>query len=365
MSKKVYFGTSAARRVKRIYLGIGGMARKVRRAYIGVEGVARACLGAGAVIRAGQAEPLGDPAWLGAAAHAGERLLFGGGSSQVNGAFRATVTAYDAHLTKTAAQDLSTSRQEVVGASLGEMALFAGGDTGSRYQDAVDVYDAALTRSLTYLYSARSKMAAGTLAGRAIFAGGYGGGSQTAVDLFDSALTRTTMQLKTARYHCAGAVTGNYFLVAGGASTVKSVEVFDQSFTRTAADDLSVGRYAMQGLTHMGRAMIVGGWGESGAVDVYDESLTHTVFPSQSAVKGFSRGAALENFAIFHGGRDNNWGIHADTVVFDESFTAAPGPALSAQRWGEGAGTVGGYALFAGGGSSSAASATVDIFTLE
>ena len=77
------------------------------------------------------------------------------------------------------------------------------------------------------------------------------------------------------------------------------------------------------------------------------------------------RGAALENFAIFHGGRDNNWGIHADTVVFDESFTAASGPALSAQRWGEGAGTVGGYALFAGGGSSSAASATVDIFTLE
>lgn len=41
MGKKVYIGTGTARRVKRIYWGVGNIARKVKKGYIGVNGKAR------------------------------------------------------------------------------------------------------------------------------------------------------------------------------------------------------------------------------------------------------------------------------------------------------------------------------------
>lgn len=365
MSKKVYFGAEdSARRVKKVYLGVEGTARRVKRAYLGVEGAARACLVPGDVAYYGAAPELTSAAWLLASAHAGDKLLFAGGAQRWNGSFQSAVTAYDKRLTATAAAALGVARQELWGESVGERAIFAGGNQQNTAYSNVDIYDADLTRASSALSLERSRMAGAKAGEKAVFAGGYANGSKNAVDAFDADLTRTTSALVTARYNNAGASAGQYALFAGGASTIASVEVFDENLTRTAAKDLSLGRYAFNGVAHARHALFVGGWGDAGAVDAYDESLTHKVLPTV-ALKSHTTGAVLENRAIFHGGRDRNWGMHADTVVYDELLTCTVGPALSSARWGEAAGSVGDYALFAGGGDADAAGSTVDIFTLD
>ncbi len=340
------------------------VARKIKKTYIGIGGVARPCWSGGELVYYGTVTPLNATAWLLAAAKAGEKLLFAGGSARINSSFRDDVTAYDASLTAASAPFLSGTRQELSGAWLDSLAFFAGGNQNTYYRDTVDIYDESLTKSTKYLNVARGRMAAARVGGHVLFAGGYAAASKNAVDAFDASLTRTNPTLSEARYGAAGASIGQYALVAGGSNYNPSVETFNESLTRSWAEDLSVGRYHFSGVTHADHALFVGGWGDSGAVDAYDASLTHTVLPTV-AVKSYSTGTVLGDYALFHGGRDSDWGMHADVAVYDASLTCTMGPALSAPRWGDAAGTVGNYALFAGGGDSSAAGVTVDAYTID
>ena len=100
MAKKAYIGVDGkARKIKKGYVGVDGKARKIKKAYIGIGGVARPC-------------------WSG-----GELAYYG------------AITA------------LSSARAGLSATTVGNYALFGGGDAGNN-SAVVDAYDASLTRSI-------------------------------------------------------------------------------------------------------------------------------------------------------------------------------------------------------------------------
>ena len=100
MAKKTYIGVDGvARKIKKGFIGIDDFARKIKKAYIGIGGVAR-------------------PFWSG-----GELSYYG------------NIT------------ELSVSRSSLAATTVGDYALFGGGNNGSTYYDTVDAYDKMLTRT--------------------------------------------------------------------------------------------------------------------------------------------------------------------------------------------------------------------------
>ena len=71
-----------------------------------------------------------------ATASVGNYALFGGGNT---GAVSAVVDAYDISLVRTTPTALSAARRFLAAASVGDYVLFGGGYTGT-YSDVVDVY---------------------------------------------------------------------------------------------------------------------------------------------------------------------------------------------------------------------------------
>ena len=124
---------------------------------------------------------------------------------------------YSDTLNRSTPTALSTARRWLAGASVGDYALFAGGDTGS-YSSVVDAYDTELTRTTpTALSTARGQLAGASVGDYALFAGGDTGSYSSVVDAYDTELTRTTpTALSTARLGLAGASVGDYALFAGG-----------------------------------------------------------------------------------------------------------------------------------------------------
>lgn len=369
MAKKAYIGVGGvARKVKKGYIGVDGVARKIKKAYIGIGGVARPCWGGGKPEAYGTITSLNVAVWQNAAANVGDYLLFGGGAAAWNGSPQQIVTAYNKSLTVTTPTNMNGARYELSGVSLDSLAFFAGGYySSSSARSEVDSYNTDLTRNYNNLFTSRAEMAAARVGGQAVFAGGYANGAQSRVEAYDSSLTHTSnLSLSQARYGAAGCSVGNYALVAGGyyRSVLTSVETFNTSLTRSTATDLSVGRYKMNGISHAGYTLVIGGWDGGGSVEVYNASLTHTVL-SSTVVKSYTRGSSVGEYALVHGGRDENWGMYSDVIMFDKSLTCTTAQPLSSARWGESAGTIGNFILFAGGGDTNTATNTVDAYILD
>ena len=122
-------------------------------------------------------------------------------------------------LTRSTATALSTARRELAAGSVGDYALFGGGDTGSgSYYAVVDAYNTSLTRSTpTALSTARYGLAAGSVGDYALFGGGYAGSVSAVVDAYNTSLTRSTpTALSVARDSLAAGSVGNYALFGGG-----------------------------------------------------------------------------------------------------------------------------------------------------
>jgi hypothetical protein len=147
----------------------------------------------------------------------------GGGSGEVIVEFDnfipSNIDLSDGELIRSTPTALSVARNLLAGASVGNYALFAGGDSGS-YRNTVDAYDTSLTRSTpTALSVERYRLAGASVGNYALFAGGQSGSSSysDAVDAYNASLTRSTpTALSAARYDLAGASAGDYALFAGG-----------------------------------------------------------------------------------------------------------------------------------------------------
>lgn len=293
------------------------VARKIKKAYIGVGGVARPC-------------------WSG-----GELTAYG------------TITP------------LSKAREQLAATSVGNYAVFAGGDTGSYSAtlNTVDAYDKSLTRTIpTTLTDTKQTLAATTVGGHALFAGGAKNGSPvSSVDSYDTSLTKSKRTaLSVGRYNFAATTVGNRALFGGGSAgyDIKTVDAYDSSLTRTTATDLQYKRSDLVAITIGGKALFVGGYDYNNEnvlsyVDAYDASLTHTKPTSLSVARRQLAAACTENHAIFAGGNKtqygSNYGALANVEAYDTSLTKSTITALSVAMQELTGTSLGGNALFGGG----------------
>lgn len=156
------------------------------------------------------------------AASNGTYALFAGGYYDYD-SYGNQVDAYNSSLTRSAAATMSYNRHSVVGARVGNYALFGGGtrySSGYKYVPNVDAYNASLTRTTATAFPTRANNARmweqfnGTTLGNYAIFGLYEG-----IVAYDASLTQTILgQLSTPRYRVAAASVGNYALFAGGST---------------------------------------------------------------------------------------------------------------------------------------------------
>ena len=248
----------------------------------------------------GTATPLSVARYGLASTTIGNYALFGGGYALCpNIEYFLTVDAYNTSLTRTIPTPLSgDARYHLSATTIGNYALFGGGygsirDTPSSSSShggttsIVDAYDASLTRTTpTPLSESRCRLSSTTIGNYALFGGGESDtgydGSSTTVDAYNTSLTRTIpTPLSEARHSLSSISIGDYALFGGGCyydrtgTTNKSiVDAYDASLTRTISTPLSEARDSLVATTIGNYALFGGGYSDnySTTVDVYTVS---------------------------------------------------------------------------------------------
>lgn len=292
-------------------------------------------------------------------ASVGNSALFAGGYAGTSPGL-STVDCYSEALERSTLTSLSVAGDKT-GGSVGNYAVFVGNSSA-------DAYDASKTKvsSVPALSVARTRLAAAAIGDYVLFGGGYISASSAAsatVDAYDTALTRTTPTgLSTARYYLAGTRTGQYALFGGGnlsENTVSAVvNVYNASLTRQTAPSLSLARGSLAA-AHVGDYALFGGgctyYGSSylyseSTLDAYDDSLTLTQAEGISSAWALAA-TQIPTHALFGGGRgrtsQDSW--YSNTVTGYSASLTKSSVYLVRGRMDLGAAVAGNYALFAGG----------------
>lgn len=315
-----------------------GVARKTKKAYIGIGGVARPCWSSAGVEYWGTADDLWHygMGYL-AATKIGDYAVFAGGE-QINSSFIITengVRAYNSSLTKSTLEGMRIARSMLAATSVGDYALFAGGRhrETSAWVDSSDVeaYNSSLTKSTpTELSSARRELGGATVGNYALFAGGY---------------------------------------VAGDGWDYDNVDAYDTELVRITAPPLAVARFGMAATTINDCALFAGGTytSYSNIVEVYDKDLVKGTPTTLSVGRCHSAATTVNNYALFAGGMEytNPWAAYNTVDVFDIDLTRIEVGGLSSARAHLAAATTGDYALFAGGYDGTNYYNTVDVYVAE
>lgn len=348
-----------------------GIARKVRKAYVGVGGVARPFWGGGELAYYGTATALRTARYKLAAATAGGYAIFAGGTAS---SYDDTVDAYDASLTRTKpSYELSESKNVLYGASVGKYALFGGG-SNTGYTKTVEAYDSSLTRSQeANLSTAKSNLATVSTGSYALFGGGSAGSSLYAtVDAYNSSLTKSTPSpLSSGRQYLGAAMAGDYALFGGGFVTTanSTVDAYNPSLTRSTPSVLSATRYFIAAAAAGNCAVFAGGALTSSTfsnvVDGYDSSLTRKTLGNLSQARKDATAVGVGDFALFCGGQTTSTKYFATVDVYDSSLTKSVATNLNKARTEAAAAALGDLAIIGGGRTSTtASSAIVDVYTI-
>ena len=250
------------------------LARRLKKAYIGIGGVARPCWTGGELAYYGVVTELSAAREFLAAASNGNHALFGGGST--GSSCTTAVYAYDKSLAQTRPATLTISRSKPAGVTFGNYALFGGGVLKSGVSAAVDAYDSSLTKiTVVDLSTARSCKAA-TVGDYVLFGSGQYGNWYNVVDVYDASLTRLEpLTFSKARESYGATSLEGYALFGGGSQSgsLDTVEAFDAALTRTNPTPLSAVRTALAATT-IGDYALFGGGAQNGSdmsavVDVY------------------------------------------------------------------------------------------------
>lgn len=274
----------------------------------------------------------------------------------------------------------------VAGASVGNYAIFAGGDDGQsneyNYSDSVNAYDSSLTAQniaqlsfTNYTDKWRSGMLSGVINNKAVFAGGY----YLYKPLFskvkvircdeaisyDTSLTQTQLtDLSSAKCNCATANTTNHLIFAGWVNNTNSntTDAYDNSLTRSTITALGTARYYLAGASIGEYAIFAGGKDDSTSyslVECYDAALTKHTLENLSAIRTNFQGASFAGYAVFGGGTTSTPYIDR----YNASLTRDTTIALSSSRSNTTTGTLGSgmdkRLIFAGGDNNST---VVDVF---
>ena len=308
----------------------GGVARKIKKAYIGVGGVARPCWSGGELAYYGTAMPLALSRGYLAATTIGDYALFGGGyNGSTSSNYQNTVDAYNTLLTRTTPTALSMARYYLAATTVGNYALFGGGYS-NQTMSTVDAYNKSLTRSTpTALPNGNRELAATTVGNHALFAGGNTGSTYTAlVNAYNTSLTRSTPTgLGMGRSQLAATTVGDYALFGGGiqSSPTNKVDAYNTSLTRSTPTSLSVSRSGLSATSVGDYALFGPGWYDtnqsagSKTVDAYDASLTRTIPAAPSNGYGCGAATTVGNYALFGGGMQRNstsWGCTNEVDVY-------------------------------------------------
>lgn len=329
------------------------VAHKIKKAYIGVGGVARPCWAGGTITKYGTIDATSDKIENSAGASNGDYAIFAGGriyTATGNGTQTDSVFAYSKSLTLSKPDVLYTAVMDLSATNVGDYAVFAGGQlaTTTDYKRYVTAYDKSLTRTFpSTLYNNACRMSAANAGGNyAVFVGGYP--AEYGWTAYDSSLTMKTGDMANYRYSAAATSLGDCAVFAGGAGDgiLSSCETIDSSLTRTTRGDLSVARYELSA-AHVGKyAIFAGGYNQKGPVDVYNESFTRSALGNIATDGSRYHIAAtqVDGFAIFAGG------VYSLTVdLYDESLTHTLAENLTNDRAYSCAASVGDYALIFGG----------------
>lgn len=344
------------------------MPRKIKRGYIGIGGVARPFwIGEKALVSYGPIIAMSTVRCGHAGGTVGNYALFAGG--QDANTYVSTVDTYNTALTRGSAPNLNAAVWSHAAASVGDYVIFAGGENGY-YQSTATAYNRSLTRSSpASLSSTKTGLTSASVGSYALFAGGSrGSGPLKTVDAYNTSLTRTTVaDLSVERQYAAGAGINGYALFSGGRDAgydaVNSVDAYNTSLTRSTAASLSEKKNDHQGATVNGCAVFAGGEspGALKTVDVYDTSLTKkSAAPLSVGMNNFAS-ASIDDFAIFAGGQNANGAVNAYSKSLTRSTLTLNSGAV--KRTSFSGARVGGYALFSGGLLNGTEINSVEAFT--
>lgn len=293
MAKKAYIGVnSKARQVKKIYLGVSSKARKVKKAYIGVGGVARPFFSSNLVDYYGLAVTLSAKFINPGTASVGDYALFAGGQDNSNGnANTNLVDAISSSLVKTSAPVLQNARNSIGGGSIGNYAVFAGGWISSESisdRKEVDAYSSSLVKGSAYSLATRRADPSSANAGDyLLFGNGNVNYDEPPIDAYTTSLTRTTVEALSCsgKYNANGATAGSYALFAGAdylSTRTNIVDAYSSNLVKSSAPVLSEARNAI-GYSLGSYALYMGGTNASGEIcnvtDKYSSSLVRSSGP--------------------------------------------------------------------------------------
>ena len=297
----------------------------------------------------------------------------------------------------TAATGLSLARHRISAVSVGDYALFGGGDTnGSDYKTTVDVYTSKLVKgTASSLSAARIYMATTTVGNYALFGGGHAGSSNSAtayfntVDAYNTNLTRSTpTTLSNKPNYLAATTVGNYALFGGGETYtdpsvsgfyyyLTTVDTYTSNLVKGTATSLSVGRSHLAATTVGNYAIFAGGgkyeytgsyasaggyYKDFNTVDTYTDNLVKGTATSLSEEKRDLSATTVGDYALFAGGYkllSSGSESYSTVDAYNSSLTRYSPVGLSSARSSFPATTVGDYALF----GNTTSFPTIDTYT--
>jgi hypothetical protein len=259
----------------------------------------------------------------------GSTALFAGGRT-VGGPFSNVVDIYNSASNTWSTAALSQPRSNLAATGVGAQALFAGGFGGSMQgsyglSNVVDIYNSTSNSwSTAALSRARFALAATSVGNLAIFAGGNEDDSQTidyndsnAVDIYNSTNnTWSTAALSQAREGLAATSVGNLAFFAGGDFPISGeprgvsnvVDIYNSTTNTWSTAAMSQARTDLAATTAGNEAFFAGGISQTGngyssVVDIYNADTGLWLTSTLSQPRAGLAGTAVGNDAIFAGGQ--------------------------------------------------------------
>lgn len=306
----------------------------------------------------------------------GNYALFAGGEITDSVTFSTQVDAYSNSLSRSNPSPLNTIHGKLAATTIGNYAIFAGeGISNNTYVSVVNAYNTSLTKTIpTLMTIKRHNMAATSVGNYAIFAGGYSnylGEYSNIVDAYNGSLTRSSPQsnLINKTQNLAAAKTGSYALFAGGDYGSNGINTYwdivssyNLSLTRGTPTTLSTGRNRLAATSVGNYALFAGGYGNSYTRSNVDAYNTSLTRSTPTSLKmaRSALAATTINGYALFGGGGQSTVVDA----YDETLTRTTPTELSKGRSYLAASTVGNYAIFAGGyNSENSYLNIVDVYT--
>jgi hypothetical protein len=268
---------------------------------------------------------------------------------------------------------LSQPRGALAATSVGGKVFFGGGYDGSRWSNAVDIYDTTTgTWSTAMLSQASSNLAAASAGDKVCFAGGYApysGGTSGKVDIYDTtAGTWSTASLSQPRADLAATSAGDKVFFGGGQGYDNGffysnrVDIFDTSTGVWSTATLPQGRYRLSATSLGNEVFFGGGWSGSysNAVDIFDTTTNGVSGGTLSEPRQSLSAASADAVVLFCGG--DTWPASNTVDIYDTIAGTWSSATLSQARGGGAAGSAGNKILYAGGHTGTGMSNVVDIY---